>query len=402
MAKRRKRYEARIYLGRDAKGKQRFEYIGRFDRKRDRDRALRKAKEEREGREAQAPFPLCDEYVDRYLAEYERLHKHSSFVAASRGLSRFREDFAGRSLNISRAELKDWLQGEGAFARKPPVPRGYRPAIVTLFNHAIDEDDIPLARSPARKLGRRTRSARSQSAPPTEDEFNALLSACSALGDYAPRMRELLLFAAFQLMRPGELYALRESHIDFKRMRIRKQDRIYMGRHDVPKTGIVTVALTRPAFDAIAGRPTGRKYIFMSKTGKRLSQSTLSGYWAQVRARAELDFDFYHATKHLGVHYMWTVLELSPRAIAAIAGWKSGTVAAMLETYGHADIGAFEELTLGLLGSMPSWLPSACSEPFSVQLPIRDLDPTGGRVEFPQRPRHWNLGKGQLPSKRDT
>lgn len=68
-----------------------------------------------------------------------------------------------------------------------------------LYNHAIDEDDVPLARSPARKLGCRTRSARSQSSPPTEAEFKRLLNACSALGDYAPRMRELLLFGAFQL-----------------------------------------------------------------------------------------------------------------------------------------------------------------------------------------------------------
>lgn len=157
---RRKQYEARIYLGRDENGKQRFEYIGRFDRRRDRDRVLRKAKEEREGREARVPLPLCDEYVDRYLAEYERLHKDSSLVAASSGLRRFREDFAGRSLDISRAELKDWLNGEGAWASRPPIPIGYRPAIVTLYNHAIDEDDIPLARSPARKLGRRSRGAR--------------------------------------------------------------------------------------------------------------------------------------------------------------------------------------------------------------------------------------------------
>lgn len=134
-----------------------------------------------------------------------------------------------------------------------------------------------------------------------------------------------MLFAAFQLMRPSELYALKESHINFKAMRIRKQDRIYKGRHDVPKTGIVTIALTRPALNAIAGRPTGRDYVFMSKTGKPLSQATLSGYWAQVKARAELDFDFYHATKHYGTHYMWTELKLFPRAIAAIAGWKIGT-----------------------------------------------------------------------------
>jgi hypothetical protein len=88
----------------------------------------------------------------------------------------------------------------------------------------------------------------------------------------------------------------------------------------------------------------------MSKTGKRLSQSMLSGYWAQVKARAELDFDFYQATKHYGVHYMWTVLKLSPRAIAAIAGWKPGTVMSMLETYGHADIGALKEVDAAFAG----------------------------------------------------
>jgi len=350
MTKRRRQYEARIYLGRNASGKQRFDYIGRYDRKRDRDRAVREARADREARAARAPIPLCGEYVDRYLAEYAEFHKDSSLIAASRGLRRFREDFAGRSLDISRPELKDWMNGEGIWAHRPPIPRGYRPAIVALYNHAIDEDDVPLGHSPARRLGRRSRSARSQLAPPTEGEFDRLLGACSALGEYASRMRELMLFAAFQLMRPSELYALKELHFDFQQMRIRKQDRIYKGKHDVPKTGIVTVALTRPALNAIAERPIGREYVFMSKTGKPLSQATLSGYWAQVKARAELDFDFYHATKHYGTHYMWTELKLSPRAIAAIAGWKTGTITAMLETYGHADVGAFEEVDAAFAG----------------------------------------------------
>jgi hypothetical protein len=186
MAKRRKQYEARIYLGRDANGKQRFDYIGRYDRKGDRDSAVQKARADREAEEARGPVPLCGEYMDRYLAEYAELHKDSSLIAASRGLKRFREDFAGRSLDIPRTELKDWMNGEGIWAQRPLVPRGYRPALVTLYNHAIDEDDIPLARNPARSLGRRSRSARSQLAPPTEGEFERLLSACSALGEYAP------------------------------------------------------------------------------------------------------------------------------------------------------------------------------------------------------------------------
>jgi hypothetical protein len=35
-----------------------------------------------------------------------------------------------------------------------------------------------------------------------------LLDSCSALDDYAPMMRALLTFAAFTLMRAGELFAL--------------------------------------------------------------------------------------------------------------------------------------------------------------------------------------------------
>jgi integrase len=343
MAKRRKRYEARIYLGRDESGKQRFDYIGRFDRKRDRDKAVRKAKEEREARELGAPLPLCDNYVDRYLAEYERRHKASSLGAATRGLRRFREDFARRSLDISRAELKDWMNGEGVWSHKPPVPRGYRPTIVTLYNHAIDEDDLPLSRNPFRRLGTRTKG-RADQPPPTEEQFETLLEACSALRDYGKVMRALMLFAAFTLMRPGELYPLEWTDLDFRAMRLRKARRLYRGELDEPKSGPVTIALTPPARDAVLGLPREGSLVFYSKTGKRLSQSTLSGYWAQVCAKADLEFDFYHATKHYGVHYMWTQLGISRRAIAAQAGWSLSTVDKMLAIYGHGDVGALEEV----------------------------------------------------------
>ena len=83
---------------------------------------------------------------------------------------------------------------------------------------------------------------------------------------------------------------------------------------------------------------------FTSKTGKRMAQSTLSGYWSQVRAKAGVDFEFYLATKHYGVHYMWTKLGMSPRVIAAQAGWSLRTVEAMLAIYGHGDVGALEEV----------------------------------------------------------
>jgi hypothetical protein len=66
--------------------------------------------------------------------------------------------------------------------------------------------------------------------------------------------------------------------------------------------------------------------------------------WLQVLARAGLDFDLYHATKHYGVHYLWTELGLSRRAIAAQAGWSLSTVDKMLAIYGHGEVGALEEV----------------------------------------------------------
>ena len=338
-----KRWEGRIYIGRDETGKQQFEWVGRFDTKREMKKAVAEAKLERE-RGGSLELPTCDAYVDRYLAEYGRRNKDSSLSVQTERLKRFRKDFAGRSLDITRAEAKDWLNGEGKWEDNDPQPAGNTPAIVSLYNHAIDEDDLPLERNPFRKLSQRTKG-RSDQPPPSEQEFNALVRACSALGkDYGDQMRAFFLFAAYTLMRPGELFVLEHTDIDNERMRIAKKRRLFRGSVGDPKTGPKTIALTPPARDAIMGLPRTDNLVFHSKTGKRLSQSTMSNYWAQVKGKAGLDFDLYHASKHFGVHYMWRVLKMSEPAIAAQAGWKVSTVTAMLEIYGHAEVGALEEV----------------------------------------------------------
>lgn len=345
----RKRWAGRLYLGRDAEGKQLFHWVGRFDTKRERDDAVAHA---RVGlrRGGSADLPTCDEYVDRYLADYERTKKDSSYDTQRDRLRRFRKDFAGRSLDIARAEAKEWITGSGRWSSKDPVPAHCIPAVVSLYNHAIDEDDLPLERNPFRRFGKRTKG-RSEEPPPTEEEFGALLEACSALGDYGRTMRSLTLFAAFTLMRPGELFPLEWRDVDFERMRIRKARRLYRGHLEEPKTGAVTIALTPPARDAIIGLPRDRDLVFASLTDRRLSQPMLSGYWGKVLAAAGLEFDFYHATKHYGVHYLWTKLGLSRRAIAAQAGWSLRTVDKMLAIYGHGEVGALEEVDEAFRGA---------------------------------------------------
>lgn len=337
-----KQWTGRVYLGRDESGKQQFEWVGRFDTKRERDAAVEEAKQRiRMGGDPE--LPTCDVYVDRYLADYERHNKATSHESQTQRLARFKKDFAGRSLDIRRDELKDWINAEGKYEGHDPVPIGYMPAIVSLYNHAIDEDDLPLDRNPARKLAQRTRG-RADTPPPTAEEFERLLTACSVLKDYAPMMRALLRFAAFTLMRPGELYPLEWTDLDFKGMRISKARRLFRGQLDVPKTGEKVIALTPPARDAVLGLDRSGRYVFTSKTGRRLDQSKVSLYFREVCVAAGLDFEFYLATKHYGVHYMWTKLGMSDRAIAAQAGWKVSTVQKMLAVYGHGDVGALEEV----------------------------------------------------------
>ena len=84
--------------------------------------------------------------------------------------------------------------------------------------------------------------------------------------------------------------------------------------------------------------------MFRGKADRGLTQATLSGYWRLVRARAQVEFDFYMATKHRCVHYMHAELGLPPRVIAEQMGWRLAGVLKLLETYGHGDVGALEEI----------------------------------------------------------
>ena len=137
------------------------------------------------------------------------------------------------------------------------------------------------------------------------------------------------------------------SDIDFAAMRVDVRRRVYKGKLDLPKSNRVRrIALTPPARDALLGlpsRPDGG-LVFRSRRGVRMSQPMLSAYWAKVLARAGLEFDFYLATKHYAVHYLYATLGLPPRVIAEQMGWQASSVLKLLATYGHGDVGALEEI----------------------------------------------------------
>lgn len=368
----RKSYEGRIYLGRDPDtGKQLFEFVGHFKKKKERDQAVAEAKAKR-SLEVVGELPTCAEYVKSYLRDYKARNKFSSWDSTRERLKPFVKEFGSRRMDEpARREAKDWIAGAGVWEDQAPQRSGTAQACVTLYNYAADEDDLELPRNPFRGLGRRTRG-RADEPPPTPAEFEQLLDACSGLGEYGPMFRALMLFAAVTLMRPSELYVLKWTDIDFAAERIRKQFRLYRGDVDEPKYGKATVYLAPPALEAVASLDRDGEYVFTSKTGKRLSQSVLSGYWSIVKAVARLDFDFYHATKHYGVHFLWTKLHTSRRGIAAQAGWSVRTVDKMLEIYGHGEVGALEEVEAAWASAErgtvpPAVISSAAADPATVQ-----------------------------------
>ena len=136
-------------------------------------------------------------------------------------------------------------------------------------------------------------------------------------------MRALLTFAAYTIMRPGELFALDwERPVDLARDEVHVLERVYEGELDLPKSNKPrTIVLLPQAREALLLLPEREGIVFRSKRGKRLSQPTLSGYWSQVLARAGLDCPFYLATKHYGVHHMKVMLGLPNHGIAEQAGW---------------------------------------------------------------------------------
>ena len=64
-----------------------------------------------------------------------------------------------------------------------------------------------------------------------------LLEACSALGAaYSSRMRALITFAAYTIMRPGELFALDWEQVDLDAGLVHVERRLYEGEYDLPKS----------------------------------------------------------------------------------------------------------------------------------------------------------------------
>lgn len=277
---------------------------------------------------------VLDHWANEVMPKSGRKRKTSTMVVQRQSMKAVRDKFGAKRLDqVTREMARNWAL---------TVPTNCVKVATQLFNRAIDEYP-EITRNPFRGLAPQTKG-RSEEAPPTEREFNRLLDAWEVHGDYAVYGRAMQTFAGHSGMRPGELYALEWSDIDFDAGRINVMRRLYQGETDLPKSNKTRrIVLTSEARDALLSVPHVSKYVFPNKSGGRLSQAAMSIYWGKVKAGAKLDLDFYLCTRHRFVHDAFVNKRLSVNAIAQQLGWSHAATEALLKVYGHGDTGWQEE-----------------------------------------------------------
>lgn len=297
-----------------------------------------------------ASLPTIDQYADRLLEHWAnevmpksgRKRKTSTLAVHKQSLKPVRKQFGSKIVGqVGRNDARDWALTAPVNAIK---------IACQLYNRAADE--FPeITYNPFKGLAPGTKG-RAKHAPPTPQEFERLLESWSVHGPYAPTGQAFQTFAGHSGMRPGELYVLEWDDVDFDANRIHVRLRLWNGTTDIPKSNEErTIVLTKEAKWAIQDLPRTSPYVFVNKSGGRLSQPTLTGYWKEVRATAGLSYAFYHATKHFCCHRWFVVEGKSVNAIAQQMGWSRASTEAMLRIYGHGDIGwesEFEEKVVDL------------------------------------------------------
>lgn len=289
--------------------------------------------------------PTVSAYLEGYLDDYAAQKKDSSYVTARASLKAFERDH-GRLLltddGLDSIDAERWARGH----------RSAVPALVTFLNHAVARREIPLTHNPFKGLSHKSRG-RKDKVPLSEAEVSKLASVAQSYHRaYGKTMRALVLFAAHTGIRPGELFALEWSDVDFDRRRVKVLRRVYKGRVGLPKNNkIREVVLTPQARDALLALDRSSAYVFESKTGRRLSQAVLSGYWAPVartfgeRAdkNGQMALVAFYELRHRAAHWLYVEEGLPDRVVAAQLGHTDGGKL-IRELYGHGDHGALEEL----------------------------------------------------------
>jgi len=159
-------------------------------------------------------------------------------------------------------------------------------------------------------------------------------------GEIGLNVRALIRMAAFIGMRPGELYGLRWSNLDFREHTVDVK-RQYSGKtssFEVPKNGRTrTIVLTPPARQGLLALPRpvdSDALVFRAARGGPMTGRVQHYYWHPVRCRfGRPSMDFYEF-RHFCASWLFNDLELPAQDVAQQLGHTDGG-ALVQRLYGH-------------------------------------------------------------------
>lgn len=214
----------------------------------------------------------CAEFADRWLREWPR-EAVSTRRLYSRAARSFADHFGEMPLTaVDRAAARAWAR---------EVPRNLSKAVAAMYEDARDVGLVEI--NPFSGL-RLPRGARLTIAPPSLEELDCLLAACSVLGGYDSEFQALIEFSAWTGLRSSEVQALRWSDLEEDRIQVRRA-RKDDGSYGLPKNGRERAV---PFLDAArvlhrVPRRAGCELVFHTPRGLPLSKGTLHYHWKAVR-----------------------------------------------------------------------------------------------------------------------
>lgn len=313
-------YQVRVHLG-DG----RYQVIGSYATK----NAARDAEAKWLLRKRNREHRRGNEWADFYLAGYRERVKVSSYNAAKNALSRWRETFGTRTLStITRIEAEEWAREN----------RWAVPGVVTMLNAAVKADVLdsnPFSGLSKKGPGRR------HNKPLSVADVERLATAAEKA--HGKGIGAFVVFTAYTGMRVGEVFALQWSDIDFKANRVHVRRRLYENDLDLPKANRVrSVVLLPEARDALLGLNRTTEWIFLNKSGGRLSKSALAYYWQKIESGFGRPVQP-HELRHFCGHHLYVTYGMQDRLVAEQLGHNDGGEL-IRKLYGHGDVGALEEI----------------------------------------------------------
>lgn len=296
-------------------------WLGTFDTRREAKEAFAQAQLAKD----EAPkTPNVDEFagtwVDRYPRRKESTNEHyrqlSKLVA---------QDFKGVPMgDITPPQARAYAlehAGRWKIAR-------------AMFSDAVRDGII--ARNPFVGLRLPESRGRKDLVVPSEVEVDALVRAAGEKWEeYGRRVYgPMLELAAYTGLRPGELYALRWTDIDFaqKELTVARQYNTKVSGFTAPKNGKTrTLALHPRAANAIGRMPQVREEICSSPTGGLFTGRIAHYYWDPVRTRiGRPELDFYALRHYFGTYLarLGPSRGIGPAQIASAMGHSDGGVLA--------------------------------------------------------------------------